>query len=78
MKNVKSAETSDSQPLVKNRLRNILLRNKEKIKICDSYRRNMEKIQENFEEIRERSGIQSLEEIKKTFLKQDEQNIFIS
>ena len=38
----------------------------------------MEKIQENFEEIRERSGIQSLEEIKKTFLKQDEQNIFIS
>ena len=42
---MKTAETSDSQPLVKNRLRNILFRNKEKIKICDSYKKNMEKIQ---------------------------------
>ena len=38
----------------------------------------MEKIQENFEEIRERSGIQELEEIKNTFLKHDEQSIFIA
>jgi hypothetical protein len=34
--------------------------NKEKIKIAEMYRKNMEKIEQSFEEIREKSGISEL------------------
>ena len=42
--NNKTTEASDSQPIVKLRLRNLLFRNKEKIKIAEMYKKNMEKI----------------------------------
>ncbi len=62
---------------MKLRLRNLIAKNKEKIKIIDQYKKNMHLIYQNFEEIKEESGIQDLEEITKTFLKQEEQNLFI-
>jgi hypothetical protein len=51
----------DTQPITKLRLRNLISQNKEKIKIIDNYKKNMHLIFENFEEIKEESGIQSLE-----------------
>ncbi len=62
---------------MKLRLRNLIAKNKEKIKIIDQYKKNMHLIYQNFEEIKEESGIQDLEEITKTFLKQEDQNLFI-
>ena len=80
MKNVAgkgSAETSDSQPIVKLRLKNLIHRNKERIRVGEQYKKNMEMIARSFEEIKKESGINSLEEVTKTFLKQEEQNTFI-
>ena len=53
-------ECTDTQPLVKHRLRNLLLRNKERVKIIDTYRKTMEAICKSFEEIKEESGVSDL------------------
>ncbi len=73
----KQTQTSDTQPIVKLRIRNLMHLNKEKIKIAEMYKKSMEKIWQSFQEIKEESGIHDLEEITKTFLKQEEQNTVI-
>lgn len=45
--------------------------------MAEQYKKNMEMIGRSFEEIKKESGINSLEEVTKTFLKQEEQNTFI-
>lgn len=52
-----ATETSDTQPIVKLRIRNIIHQNKEKIRIAELYKKNMEKIQQSFEDIKRESGI---------------------
>lgn len=47
-----NAEGSDSQPLVKYRLKSLLHKNKERIKVADQYKKNMEMIAKSFEEIK--------------------------
>lgn len=42
-------EGTDTQPLVRYRLRHLLLKNKERTKIIDSYRKTMEAIWKSFE-----------------------------
>ena len=37
----KSTETSDIQPIMKQRLKNLIHKNKEKVKIIEQYRKNM-------------------------------------
>ena len=59
--NKSNTETSDSQPIVKLRLKNLLHRNKERIRVAQHYKRNMEMIAKSFEEIKKESGINSLE-----------------
>ncbi len=56
-----ATETSDTQPIVKLRIRNIIHQNKEKIRIAELYKKNMEKIQQSFEDIKRESGICDLE-----------------
>ena len=68
-------ENIDTQPLVKLKLKNLINKNKEKIKIMDSYKKNMNAIWKSFEEIKEESGISDLNEITSTFLKQEEQSL---
>jgi coiled-coil domain-containing protein 63/114 len=54
------AEAIDTQPIVKLRLRNLISKNKEKLKIIEQYKKNMSLIYQNFQEIQEESGVQSL------------------
>lgn len=46
-KNVKT-ENIDTQPVLKLRLKNLIAKNKDKIKIIDQYKRNMHLIYQNF------------------------------
>lgn len=41
-------EATDTQPLVRYRLRHLLTKNKERVKIIDSYRKTMEAIWKSF------------------------------
>lgn len=46
--NKSSTETFDSQPIVKLRLKNLLYKNKERIRVADQYKRSMEMIAKGF------------------------------
>ena len=56
------------------RLKKLIAKNKEKVKVIDQYQRNIKQIEEAFEQIRKGSGITDLEEITSTFIKSEEQN----
>ena len=58
--NKNNTETSDSQPIVKLRLKNLIHKNKERIRVAEQYKKNMEMIARSFEEIKKESGINSL------------------
>lgn len=45
-------EATDTQPLVRYRLRQILAKNKERIRIIENYRKSMSAIWQAFEEIK--------------------------
>ena len=64
----------DTQPLLKNRLKKIVNSNKEKLKMIQQYKKHMKLIEEAFNDIKEKSGINTLEEITNTFIKSEEQN----
>lgn len=70
-------EGTDTQPLVRYRLRHLLTKNKERVKIIDSYRKTMQAIWKSFQQIKEESGISDLDEITNAFLKHEQQNHFI-
>jgi hypothetical protein len=67
-------EAIDTQPLLKHRLKMIVTSNKEKLKIIEQYKKHMKLIEEAFNDIKEKSGINTLEEITNTFIKSEEQN----
>ena len=48
--------------------------NKEKKKLLDQYMRNSRIIEDAFEQIKDATGIQNIEEIVTTFIKAEEQN----
>jgi coiled-coil domain-containing protein 63/114 len=77
VENAPKNETTDNQPLVRLRLKNILHKNKEKVKVIEQYKKTMTIIQQAFEEMKEKSGINDLEELTKTILKQEEQETSI-
>ena len=77
VENAPKNETTDNQPLVRLRLKNLLIKNKEKVKVIDQYKKTMSVIQQSFEEMMEKSGINDLEELTKTILKQEEQETSI-
>jgi hypothetical protein len=56
------------------RLNRIVATNKEKKKLMDQYLRNVKVIEDAFDQIKEATGISSIEEIVTTFLKAEEQN----
>lgn len=55
-----TTETSDTQPIVKLRIRNLMHENKQRIKIAEMYKKSMQKIEQSFEEIKKESGIHDL------------------
>lgn len=60
--------------ILKLRLKKIINLNKEKKKLLDQYMRNSKIIEDAFDQIREATGISSIDEIVTTFIKADEQN----
>lgn len=70
-------EATDTQPLVRYRLRVLIGKNKERMRIIENYRKTMTAIWKSFEEIKEESGIGDIEEITNTFIKHEQQNHFI-
>lgn len=67
-------EAIDTQPLLKQRLKKIVASNKEKLKMIEQYKKHMQLIEEAFDDIKAKSGINTLEEITNTFIKSEEQN----
>jgi chromosome segregation ATPase len=70
------AKTEFSNPIsiLKMRLNKIISTNKEKKKLVDQYIRNVKLIEDAFEQIKESTGISSIDEIVTTFIKAEEQN----
>ena len=58
--------------ILKARLKKMINLNKEKKKLLDQYMRNSKIIEDAFEQIKEATGISSIEEIVTTFIKADE------
>ena len=54
-------EATDTQPLVKYRLRQLITQNKERVRIIENYRKAMTAIWKSFEQIKEESGTSDLE-----------------
>lgn len=48
---------NDTATILKNRLTKLILNNKEKVKLIDSYQRNMKVIDEAFNTIKEATGL---------------------
>lgn len=71
---IQKAEIIDTHPILKLRLKKIIARNKEAVKSLDKYQKNLALIENAFDEIKEGSGVQDLEEITETFIKMNEQN----
>ena len=70
----KTSDFSNPIAILKLRLNKIVLTNKEKKKLMDHYMRNVKVIEDAFDQIKEATGISSIEEIVTTFIKAEEQN----
>lgn len=57
---IKRIEIIDTQPLLKMRLKKLIAKNQEKMKVINEYQSNIKKIESAFEEIKKSSGINSL------------------
>ena len=68
-------EFANPADLLKLRLDKVQANNKEKKHLMDMYIRNVKIIEDAFEQIKESTGISSVEEIVTTFIKAEEQNI---
>ena len=73
-KDFMTAEFSNPAALLKPRLAKWKANNQEKKSLMDMYIRNVKIIEDAFEQIKEQTGISSVEEIVTTFVKAEEQN----
>lgn len=69
------ADFANPAVLLKIRLDKVVNNNKEKKNLMDMYIRNVKIIEDAFEQIKESTGIASVDEIVTTFIKAEEQNI---
>ncbi|KAL4506645.1 hypothetical protein ABPG72_000216 [Tetrahymena utriculariae] len=67
-------ENHDTLSVLKNRLKKIIFRNKNKVRILDDYMRNLTIIDDGFNQIKEQTGMTDIVEIQNTFIKSEEQN----
>jgi hypothetical protein len=68
------AQFSNPITILKMRLNKLIATNKEKKKLVDQYIRNVKIIEDAFDQIKETTGISSIDEIVTTFIKAEEQN----
>lgn len=69
-----TGEFSNPAALLKLRLQKWTTNNKEKKNLMDMYIRNVNIIEDAFDQIKQQTGISSIEEIVTSFIKADEQN----
>lgn len=74
-KNAGGENFSNPAALLRRRLDKWQNNNKEKKALMETYKRNVQIIEDAFEQIKEATGISSTEEIVTTFIKAEEQNI---
>ena len=60
---------TDTATVLKKRLTKIIYNNKEKVRLIDTYQKNMKTIDEAFNTIKEVTGLTDIEEIQDTFIK---------
>ena len=70
----KNGDYQNPIAILKLRLAKIVATNKEKKRLMDQYLRNVKVIEDAFEQIKEATGITSIEEIVTSFIKAEEQN----
>ncbi|KAM3141777.1 hypothetical protein pb186bvf_006099 [Paramecium bursaria] len=70
----KNSSILDTSTLLRRRLQRIIANNKDKIKLIDTYQRNMRIIDEAFNQIKEATGLTDINEIQSNFIKSEEQN----
>ncbi|KRX10936.1 hypothetical protein PPERSA_12060 [Pseudocohnilembus persalinus] len=71
---VELAGSFDTASVLKQRLQKLIIKNKEKVKMMDTYMRNLTIIDICFNQIKESTGITDIKEIQDTFIKSQEQN----
>ena len=71
----KESNFANPTVLLKIRLDKVVNNNKEKKNLIDMYTRNVKIIEDAFEQIKESTGIATVDEIVTTFIKAEEQNI---
>lgn len=71
---VMKAETVDTYPILKQRLKKLMSCNNEKVKFIEQYQRHLSSIEEAFNQIKQATGLNEFEEITNTFIKAEEQN----
>lgn len=71
---IPDGEFSNPAAFLKIRLAKHVAKNKEKKNLMDMYIRNVHVIEDAFQQIKQQTGISSIEEIVTTFIKADEQN----
>lgn len=59
----KQFDNFDTATMLKRQLQSIILNNKEKVKMIDSYQRNMRVLDDAFNTIKETSGLTNINEI---------------
>ena len=64
----------DTATLLKRKLTKLIRSNKNKVKLIESYQKNMRIIEDAFENISQSTGITDIEEIEATFIKGEQQN----
>ena len=69
-----TAIQNDTATILKQRLTKLILNNKEKVRLIDTYQRNMKVIDDAFNTIKEATGLTDIGEIQNTFIKGEEQN----
>ncbi len=74
LKQDESLTDLDTATILKRRCARVLQQNREKMKILESYTKNLSIIQDAFHMIINSTGITSIQEITNTFIKAEEQN----
>lgn len=65
---------TDTVSVLKNKVLRLIVNNKEKVKLIESYQKSMKAIDDAFNVIKEATGITDIDEIRTTFIKGEEQN----
>lgn len=74
LKEAQKYNISDTSGLLRRKLQAIIVNNKEKLRMIESYQRNMRVLDDAFTTMKESSGLTDIKELEIVFIKSEEQN----